>query len=262
MQIGTAAPGKEELEKVPHYLIGELDPDQDYTVFKFLDRTGKIISGAGEKKVIICGGTPLYIDSFLRGINDIPDQDPEYRKELNKKSSSELHALLQEKDFERAEKIHPNNRKRVIRSLEIIYLTGKKVTDLFAEQKSPSPDNYIYCVINWPREILYERINKRVDMMLENGFVKEVENLLKMGFLRELNSMKSIGYPQIISYLDRNISFEEAVREIKKNTRNFARKQLIWFRRQKHAIWIDRDKNTFEESVNILSEYFNPKIVT
>lgn len=254
MDIGTATPKKEDLKRVEHKLIDELNPDEDFTIYKFVKRVNTVIfENKNEKKLFICGGTPLYINGLINGLNDIPDSDPDFRADLEKRDSQDLHDELMKFDPARAESIHVNNRKRVIRSLEIIRLTGKKVSDLFEEQKKDSNLDYLYFVINRPREILYDRINKRVELMVKQGFVQEVEKLFEMGYSANANAFSSIGYPEIAEYLEKKVTLDEAIKKIQKKTRNFARRQLIWFRKQKNAIWIDPGINDFKQVISEMS---------
>ena len=247
MDIGSAKITKEEMQGIKHYLVDELNPSEEFSIFKFKEMTLKYMDEIYSKgKIpIIAGGTGFYIQSVLYDINfSETDDEHIYRKELEaiakEKGPEYLHNKLKEIDAVTAQKVHSNNVKRVIRALEYYNDTGKLLSEHNEEQqKHDSPYNFKYFVLNDDRQLLYDRINKRVDKMFELGLVKEVKNLLDMGYGRNLVSMQGIGYKETAAYILGEMNLEDTIELIKKNTRHFAKRQLTWFRREKEVTWID-----------------------
>lgn len=247
MDIGSAKITKEEMQGIKHYLVDELNPSEDFNIFKFKEMTLKYMDEIYSKGriPIIAGGTGFYIQSVLYDINfSETDDEHIYRKELEaiakEKGPEYLHNKLKEIDAVTAQKVHSNNVKRVIRALEYYNDTGKQLSEHNEEQqKHDSPYNFKYFVLNDDRQLLYDRINKRVDKMFELGLVKEVKNLLDMGYERNLVSMQGIGYKETVAYILGEMNLEDTIELIKKNTRHFAKRQLTWFRREKEVTWID-----------------------
>ncbi len=250
MDIGSAKVMPSEMDGVKHHLIDELYPDEEFNVYSFKNMANKAMEEIykGGAVPIIAGGTGFYIQSVLYDINFDEEQgDKEYRhmlEELAKNKGNEyIHNMLKAVDEESAAIIHMNNTKRVIRALEYYHETGKKFSKNNEEQRqNESPYDFKYFVLNMDRDKLYERINMRVDMMVRAGLVEEVEKLLKMGYHKELNSMQGIGYKEIVSYINGEMSFDEAIELLKQNTRHFAKRQLTWFRREKTVTWVDYEK--------------------
>lgn len=250
MDIGSAKITKEEMQGIPHFLIDELYPDEEFNVVIFQKKAKEYIEQIYQRGHIpvIVGGTGFYIQAVLYGIDfEETAADKSYREELEmfaKENGVEaLHDKLKEVDGKAAEKIHANNKKRVIRALEYYKQTGCRISEHNEEQrKKSSPYQFVYFVLNQDRDILYQRINERVDKMMERGLLKEVEGLLEMGYQRELVSMQGIGYKEIVSYLEKEISLEEAVDRIKKETRHFAKRQITWFKRESEVTWIEMEK--------------------
>ena len=224
MDIGTAKPSEEEKEGIQHYLLDFVEPNQRYSVAEFKKDAESAIEEilAKGKTPIVVGGTGLYVDSLIYGIEyqDI-ELDEKYRKEL---------------DPEAAQRIHKNNTKRVIRALEVC-LSGEKMNDFSNDLKINEKYKPIIIVLNREREHLYERINKRVDIMMESGLIDEVKKLLEMGYTKDMISMQGIGYKEIIKYLDGEYTLDEAVDIIKRASRRYAKRQLTWFRRYDDAKW-------------------------
>ncbi len=247
LDIGSAKVTKEEMDGVRHYLIDEFEPDEEFDITVFKNKALEYIDKiyAKGKVPIIAGGTGFYIQSVLFDIKfDDAGADYDYRRELEelcKKEGPEyLHNLLRKIDSKSAEIIHYNNTKRVIRALEYYKATGNPISEHNEEQrKNESPYNFIYFVLNDDREKLYERINKRVDIMVEQGLFEEVGNLIKMGYSSELNSMQGIGYREVFDYFAGKMTKEETVEKIKLNTRHFAKRQLTWFKREKSVTMVD-----------------------
>ena len=248
MDIGTAKVTPEEMDGVKHYLIDAIEPTEDFHVVRFqkmvLEAMDEIYSKG--KIPIICGGTGFYIQAILYDIQFTEQEiDESYRKSLedyaDKFGNEALHTRLNEVDPESASTIPAANRKRVIRAIEYFHQTGEKFSvHNEREKQRTSPYNFAYFVLNDDRGLLYNRIDKRVDIMMKAGLLDEVKMLLAMGCKPGMTSMDGIGYKEIISYLDGNISLEDAVELIKKNSRNYAKRQLTWFRREKEVTWLDK----------------------
>lgn len=257
MDIGSAKITKEEMQRIPHFLIDELYPDEEFNVVIFQKKAKEYIEQIYQRGHIpvIVGGTGFYIQAVLYGIDfEETAADKSYREELEKFATENgveaLHNKLKEVDGKAAEEIHANNKKRVIRALEYYKQTGCRISEHNEEQrKKSSPYQFVYFVLNQDREILYQRINERVDKMMERGLLKEVEGLLEMGYQRKLVSMQGIGYKEIVAYLEREISLEEAVDRIKKETRHFAKRQITWFKRESEVTWIEMGKYLKKEDI-------------
>lgn len=246
MDIGTAKPTADEMKGVKHHMIDIIEPNESFSVARFSEMARECIDDIllRGKTPVLCGGTGLYFDSTINNINFIQmDTDEEYRKDLEsaaKEFGNEyVYKILKRVDEESAESIHPNNLKRVIRALEIYKTTGKKKSELDKEQLSePLYDPEITGLMR-DREVLYDRINKRVDIMMEKGLIDEVSALIKMGIDANSTSMQAIGYKEIIEYLDGKTSLDEAVDKIKRESRRYAKRQLTWFKRNEKIHWIN-----------------------
>ncbi|MBE5969561.1 MAG: tRNA (adenosine(37)-N6)-dimethylallyltransferase MiaA [Lachnospiraceae bacterium] len=241
MDIGSAKIRPEEMQGVTHYMIDELEPDEDFNVYKFKELSLKyldVIYSKGKIPIIV-GGTGFYVQALLYDVDFAEnEEDDSIRKELYKtaeeKGANYLHKILEEIDPESAAQIHENNIKRVARAIEYYKQTGYKISEHNKEQwQKESPYNFAYFVLNRKREELYDRINKRVDIMHNKGIIDEVANLKSLGYSRNLTSMQGIGYKEIYAFLDGECSEDEAFDKIKQNTRHFAKRQLTWFRREK-----------------------------
>lgn len=230
--IGTAKPTKEEQQMVKHHMIDVVEPEYDFSVADFADEARKIISvlHAHSKVPIIAGGTGLYFRILLENY-DMPriEANPQLRADLEKLSNEELFAKLKEVDSISAEKIHQNNRVRVIRALEVSLLAGNPFSSIKGIKNNEYEVEWVFPEIE-SREALYDRINKRVDAMIDEGLIEETKDLLaKHGRIKNL--VNTIGYQEIIEFLDNEISLDDAVEKIKQNTRRYAKRQLTWFRR-------------------------------
>ena len=259
MDIGSAKIRPEEMKGVPHYLVDVLEPEEEFHIVKFQQMAKaamKEIYGKGKIPILV-GGTGFYIQAVTRDIDFTEaKQEDAYRLELEalaeEKGAEYLHEMLQKVDPASAESIHAHNVKRVIRALEFYHQNGTPISAHNEEQKAQeSPYNLAYFVLNGPREILYDRIDRRVDQMLEEGLVKEVENLKEMGCHRGMVSMQGLGYKEILACLEGEYPLEEAVRILKRDTRHFAKRQLTWFRREKDVIWVNKEEFNWNEE-NIL----------
>lgn len=248
MDIGSAKIRPSEMEGVPHYLIDVLEPDEEFHIVKFQ----KMAKDAMEKIYanghipILVGGTGFYIQAIVK---DIDFTENEENTEIRAKweayaknfGAERLHEELRKVDEKSAEAIPAANIKRVVRALEFYELSGKRISEHNEEQKAKeSPYNFAYFVLNDHRELLYERIEKRIDEMLKEGLVDEVRGLKKRGFTREMVSMQGLGYKEILDYLDGRLTLEEAVSVLKRDTRHFAKRQLTWFRREPVVTWVPK----------------------
>ena len=255
MDIGSAKIMPNEMDGVKHYLIDKLEPSDEFNIVVFQQKAKAALEEiyANGQIPIVAGGTGFYIQALLYDI-DFENQDcnEEFRAELERIAKEQgnevLHERLREIDPVSAEKIHANNVKRVIRALEFYHLTGKPISEHNeAEQQKESPYNFAYFVLTDDRDNLYKRIDMRVDIMLENGLVKEVQKLKDMGYHRDMVSMQGLGYKEILDYLDGKCSLDEAVYVLKRETRHFAKRQLTWFRRERDVIWLDKQKYNYDE---------------
>lgn len=261
MDIGSAKIRPEEMQGVKHYLVDILEPTQDFNIVMFQKYAKQAIEEIYKKgKVpIMVGGTGFYIQSVLYDIDfNESDENNELRAELEKiakeKGPDFLHQMLKDCDPKSAEAIHANNVKRVIRAIEFYRQTGRRISEHneTEREKSSAYDSH-YFVLTDKRERLYANIDRRVDLMLEEGLVDEVKELLAMGCKRDSTAMQGLGYKEIIAYLEGEISLEEAVYIIKRDTRHFAKRQLTWFRREKDVIWIEKDQFAYDD--NKMLEY-------
>lgn len=260
MDIGSAKVTKEEMNGITHYLIDEVKPDYTFSVSEFQNRSNKYIREIHEKgkNVLVTGGTGLYLNSLIYNMdfaksnanNELREQ---LRLELEEHGIEYMHEKLRTLDSESANRIHKNNTKRVIRALEVC-LSGEKMNDFSNDLKFNEKYNPIIIVLNREREHLYERINKRVDIMMDGGLIDEVKKLLNMGYTKDLISMQGIGYKEIIKYLDGEYTLDEAIEIIKRDSRRYAKRQLTWFRRYENAKWFNldeyQDKKALEKDIN------------
>lgn len=248
MDIGSAKIRQEEMEGVPHYLIDVLEPEEEFNVVRFQQMAKAAAEEiyAKGKIPLVAGGTGFYIQALLYDIDFTEnDGDTSYRRSLEKTSEEKggeyLHAILREADPKAAEQIHPHNIKRMIRALEFHHQTGGKISEHNeAEREKSSPYDFAYFVLTDERSRLYERIDRRVDMMMEEGLLEEVLYLKERGVKRESTAMQGLGYKELYAYLDGECTLEEAVRIIKRDTRHFAKRQLTWFKRERDVIWADK----------------------
>lgn len=255
MDIGSAKILPEEMQGIPHYMIDELEPEEEFHVVRFVEMAKKYLAEiyAAGKIPIIAGGTGFYIQALLYDI-DFTDQesDEAFRSRLEtlakEQGREKLHEMLREVDPASAEAIHANNIKRVIRALEFYHLTGKRISEHNEqERQKSSPYNFAYFVLTDDRTKLYERIDKRVDHMIEQGLVDEVQKLKEMGCHRDMVAMQGLGYKEILAYLDGELTLEEAVYIIKRETRHFAKRQLTWFKREREVFWVEKDAYNYQE---------------
>ena len=264
MDIGTAKPTKEERAAAVHHLIDFLEPDASYSVADYARDAHKVIADITSrgKIPVMCGGTGLYINSVADDVTfGEVKTDYALREELKKtadeKGGEYLIETLREFDPVSAERLHPNNLKRVIRAIEFYRLTGVPISEHQAETKrKKSRYSPLIMCIEREREALYERINRRVDMMFDAGLVGEVKRLREMGFTRELNSMQGIGYKEVMDYLDGAATLDETREIIKQSSRRYAKRQMTWFRRDKRVRYISAG-NAEDEAKRIVDDFLN-----
>ena len=265
MNIGSAKIKKEEMQGIPHYLIDILNPDDEFNVAIFQQKArGAIecITKNGHIPIIV-GGTAFYIQALLYGIDFTEeDHDKEYRESLYQIGQQEdgeniLFDMLLKVDPHYAETVHKNNVKRVVRALEYHHFTGRMFSEYNEIQRNQEAEyQFCYFALNDVRERLYERINLRVDQMVKEGLVTEVKELRDKGYQRNLVSMQGLGYKEIYAYLEGEITLDEAIEIIKRDTRHFAKRQLTWLRRERDIIMIDKEKYNYDEE-KILREMLN-----
>lgn len=264
MDIGTAKITKDEMQGIKHHMIDIVNPDEDYSVSEFKNDSENIIDEilSNNNVPIIVGGSGLYVNSLIYDLDFGKAKSDEKIREYytyyhREHGEDALYEKLKKIDPQAAEKIHKNNVKRVIRALEVYDITGVKFSELNTDIRKPSNKySYILVGLSMDRKILYERINKRVDKMLEEGLIQEVESLLNNGYHKDLVSMRGIGYKEIIDYLNGELSLEEAVNILKQNTRRFAKRQYTWFLRDENVKWFDIENiNEIDLTVNDIYEY-------
>lgn len=250
MDIGTAKIMPDDMQGVKHWLVDELRPDEEFNVNVFKKKCDIYMDDiySRGKIPILVGGTGFYIQAVLYDIDfEETETDNSYREKLQHfadvHGAQALHDELRKVDPESADAIHPNNVKRVIRAMEYYEQTGEKISEHNErEQKKESPYAFKYYVLSLPREILYDRINRRVDIMRDSGLVDEVRHLMDKGCTKDMVSMQGLGYKEVIDALEGNITIDEAFDRIKQETRHFAKRQFTWFRREKNVTWLEKDK--------------------
>lgn len=258
MDIGTAKVTESEMDGIIHHMVDIIEPDKSFSVSNYKDLTSQLISEINNRKKlpIVVGGTGLYINSLTYNLNFssvAPDEKIRSRLELlgDQYGNEYLHEMLSMVDKESAERISIKDRKRIIRALEIYEITGSTMTEYNKNFRSLNTDyNLVMVCLNMERSKLYENINKRVDIMIEMGLIDEVKKILSMGYNKDLVSLQGIGYKEIIQYLENEISLADAIEKIKQGSRNYAKRQLTWFRRDNRIKWVDVDDF---KSINELS---------
>lgn len=257
MDIGSAKISNKEMLGIPHHLIDFLDPSESFSVAEFSSMAKSIINNIYENNHLpmVVGGTGLYINSLIYNYSFAEtNKDEKYREELEalayKNGVEYVHSMLKDVDEVSYNKLYPNDLKRVIRALEVYKVTGIPISEASKNENIYDiPYNVHYYVLNMERSKLYERINKRVDMMIEAGLLNEVINLSKEGYTKDMQSMKGIGYKEILEALDGVVSMDKAIENIKQFSRNYAKRQLTWFRKDPRVIWIDKDDFNNDEEV-------------
>ncbi|WP_407949319.1 tRNA (adenosine(37)-N6)-dimethylallyltransferase MiaA [Peribacillus faecalis] len=266
MDIGTAKIKKEEMQGVPHHLIDIIEPTDSFNVAQFQELVTKCIDDITSrgKLPIIAGGTGLYIEAVLQQYSYAESvKDEEYRLELEQSARENgvqyVHNLLADIDEASAERIHPNNVRRVIRALEIYHCTGKKMSEQLEKQN----DDYVYDAaligLTMERERLYERINRRVDIMAEEGLLEEVQALYDQG-IRDCQSIQAIGYKELYEYFDGKVTYEQAIENLKQNSRRYAKRQLTWFRNKMNLQWFEMNPGNEEKNFLEICSYIEEKL--
>lgn len=264
MDIGSAKIRPEEMEGIPHYLVDVLEPDEEFHVVRFQQMAKEAMAkiyAAGHIPIVV-GGTGFYIQALLYDIDFTEnDGDTAFRTEMEEFAAEHgadaLHDKLREVDPVSADTIHANNVKRVIRALEFYYQTGKKISEHNEEERQKdSPYDFVYFVLNDERSNLYDRINLRVDLMVKEGLLEEVNALKNKGYTKDMVSMQGLGYKEVLDYLDGELSLEEAIYRIKRDTRHFAKRQITWFKRERCVTWINKQEFDYNEDA-ILAEMLN-----
>ena len=255
MNIGTAKPSAEELRQAEHYFIDNKSIKEEYSAGQFEKEALEILEKIFKKSefAILVGGSGLYIDALCKGMDDLP-KDPVVRAYYNKKLELEgieiLQTELQKRDLEYYKNCDNQNPIRLIRALEIIQLSGKKMSEHYTNTHKKRPFSSHHLVLDWPREKLYERINKRVDLMIEAGLLDEVKALLPY---RDKNALQTVGYQEIFDYLDGNADLNRAIELIKQNSRRYAKRQITWFKRNPDALWVKPE--AFENPGELLAQF-------
>ncbi|MFH1335917.1 MAG: tRNA (adenosine(37)-N6)-dimethylallyltransferase MiaA [Candidatus Zixiibacteriota bacterium] len=260
MDIGTAKPTKEEREKIHHHLIDVIPPDQKFSAADYSKKAREIITQIFEKgkQPIAVGGSGLYLKALIKGFFQGPPADQGIRERLKREAQTSgeisLFDRLKKIDPQAAERIHPHDLVRIVRALEIYELTGKPITDCQQEgQYEPYPTSFIKIGLSLDMRVLYERINQRVEEMVEQGLLEEVKNLKEIWDVLELKAFKTVGYREMILYLNGDLDFKGAIEKIKTNTRHYAKRQMTWFRKDKEITWLDAtDKNLIGKILDLL----------
>ncbi len=258
---GTAKPSKQILKKVNHHLIDISDPSQEFSLGDFVRKAERVIQDmfGKKKRPILVGGTGLYLRGLLKGVFRAPGRDEDFRKSLkeiaDERGWPHLHDILSQIDWECAQKITQNDSQRIMRALELYHKTDRRMSD-FIKHEGFGEDRYksIKIGINTDRKVLYQKIEKRVDRFFQGGLVEEVKNLLDSGISPHSNALKALGYKEVILYLKGEISYEEAISLIKRNTRRYAKRQLTWFRKEEGVQWF-RFKNDVSEIFDEVLQY-------
>ncbi len=260
MNIGTAKIIENETKGIKHHMLDIVEPNYKFTVGEYQKRADEILNKLEEsnKNVILVGGTGLYIDSVIRGLSILPKSDTRIRENLENKTKKELFDELEKLDKEASETIHINNKIRLIRALEVCKITGKKFSEL--KNKNVKNNNYKFYKfgLTRDREILYERINKRVEIMFDNGLLEEAKYLYE-NYKEGLDSIQAIGYQELFEYFDGKIQLEEAKELIKQNSRKYAKRQFTWFNKDQEMKWFDLDKENIEKIINEMMKIINEK---
>jgi tRNA dimethylallyltransferase len=256
LNIGTAKPDIKELKSVKHNFIDFLDPNEDYNVSKFeKDAFHEISKIMDNNKVpIVVGGSGLYIRAIVDGIFDTVDTDENIRHNLMEErklfGNEYIYEKLKKYDSKTASSLLPQNWKRIIRALEVYFITGKPIWKHQEEFKRELDFAFLQFGLNWDRKVLYQNIEKRVDEMIDLGLVEEVRSILNMGYPKEINALNTVGYKEIIEYIEGNITLERAAELIKRNTRRYAKRQLTWFRKDERIKWFNVNSKNDLESIS------------
>ena len=258
LNIGTAKITENEMQGIKHHLIDIVEPISKYSVGNFEKDVNKILNQNPEKNFLLVGGTGLYINSVTKGLSILPEADKKTREYLSTLDNQTLFELALKYDKEATKEIHPNNRVRLERVVEVFLLTGQKFSELFKKNIKNNNFKFLKIALERDRENLYDRINKRVDIMFNQGLVDEVKNLYKI-YGEKLYKLNIIGYNEIIDYINGVISLDEANYKIKLNSRHYAKRQFTWFKADKEYQWFNLDRISEQEIVKTIYTLFNIK---
>ncbi len=259
LDIGTAKVTEDEMQGIKHYMIDVVKPDEDYSVGDFEVEVNKILHEKEEnaENIILVGGTGLYIRAITDGFSDLPTKDEKIRKDLEKKSLEELQEILKALDLQAYNEIDLNNKLRLVRAIEVCKITGGKFSELRVKNIKKNNYNFLKVFLTRNREELYERINKRVDIMIQKGLVEEAKKVYN-NYEDSLYKISAIGYKELFNYFDGKVSLEEAIEDIKRESRRYAKRQMTWFRKEKDYLIYNLSEISEKEIIeDILRNYDN-----
>ena len=259
LDIGTAKVTEDEMQGIKHYMIDVVEPDEDYSVGDFEVEVNKILHEKEEnaENIILVGGTGLYIRAITDGFSDLPTKDEKIRKDLEKKSLEELQEILKGLDLQAYNEIDLNNKLRLVRAIEVCKITGGKFSELRVKNIKKNNYNFLKVFLTRNREELYERINKRVDIMIQKGLVEEAKKVYN-NYEDSLYKISAIGYKELFNYFDGKVSLEEAIEDIKRESRRYAKRQMTWFRKEKDYLIYNLSEISEKEIIeDILRNYDN-----
>ena len=259
LDIGTAKVTENEMQGIRHYMIDVVEPDKDYSVGDFEVEVNKVLQEKEEndENVILVGGTGLYIRAITDGFSDLPTKDEKIRKDLEEKSLEELQEILKELDLQAYNEIDLNNKLRLVRAIEVCKITGGKFSELRVKNIKKNDYNFLKVFLTRNREELYERINKRVDIMIQKGLVEEAKKVYN-NYRNSLYKISAIGYKELFNYFDGKVSLEEAIEDIKRESRRYAKRQMTWFRKEKDYLIYNLSEISEKEIIeDILRNYDN-----
>jgi tRNA dimethylallyltransferase len=259
LDIGTAKVTENEMQGIKHYMIDVVEPDEDYSVGDFEVEVNKILHEKEEnaENIILVGGTGLYIRAITDGFSDLPTKDEKIRKDLEKKSLEELQEILKVLDLQAYNEIDLNNKLRLVRAIEVCKITGGKFSELRVKNIKKNNYNFLKVFLTRNREELYERINKRVDIMIQKGLVEEAKKVYN-NYEDSLYKISAIGYKELFNYFDGKVSLEEAIEDIKRESRRYAKRQMTWFRKEKDYLIYNLSEISEKEIIeDILRNYDN-----
>ncbi|MBW7887345.1 MAG: tRNA (adenosine(37)-N6)-dimethylallyltransferase MiaA [Bacteroidetes bacterium] len=245
LTIGTAKPSPEELKRVPHHFINLLEPNQKFSVWDFQQQGRRSIQEIISRNALplVVGGTGLYLKALVDGIFEQPEFSKGIRRQLEERlrieGAASLHRELEKVDAESAARIPQKRTPLIIRALEVFYETGIPISQFHADQQNQKIYNDYWFALHWERKMLYDRINMRVDRMIEQGLIEEIKNIQALGYDESLQALQTVGYKEVFQYLCREISKEKMIELIKQNTRRYAKRQMTWFRKEERISWIE-----------------------
>lgn len=253
MDIGTAKPTLEEREGIPHYMLDVAEPEEDFSVSRYCKQAAPIVDDilARGKTAMIVGGTGLYMDSLIKGNDFAPFPSTGMRERLEAQPIADVYAQLRSVDPETAARLHLSDKKRIIRAMEVYLETGETITE-HNRRTQAIPPKYTpvwFALEDENRQDLYDRINRRVEIMLQQGLIEEIRALLASGISAKCTAMQAIGYKEFVAALDGQISLEEAAAQVQQSTRHYAKRQLTWFRRNSHIHWLRRSEKAGTEEI-------------